>query len=134
MKCLIVEDDFTARKLLQVYLSDYGDCFVAVNGNEAVQAVQGAFEENLPYDLICLDILMPEMDGYETLKAIRQIEKEQGIDEADRVKVIMTTVLSDYDNVTKAFRTGCESYIVKPVTKESLLREIEKLGLLSSGE
>ena len=37
MKFLIVEDDFTARKLLQIYLSDYGDCFVAVNGREAVE-------------------------------------------------------------------------------------------------
>ncbi|MEA3226399.1 MAG: response regulator [Planctomycetota bacterium] len=131
MKCLIVEDEFTARKLLQVYLSDYGDCFVAVNGREAVQAFREALEEGQPYDLICLDIMMPEMDGHEALKLIRQIESERGIAGLDGVKVIMTTALDDSKNVMGAFRGGCEAYVVKPVAKENLIAEIEKLGLLA---
>ena len=132
MKCLIVEDDFAARKLLQIYLSDYGDCFIAVNGNEAVEAVRESFKEGQPYDLICIDIMMPEMDGHEALKAIRQIVNEQGINGLDGVKVIMTTALSDSKQIMRAFRTGCEAYIVKPVRKEKLLEEIEKLGLIKS--
>ena len=130
MKCLIVEDDFTARKLLQVYLSDYGDCFIAVNGNEALDAVRQALDEGQPYDLICLDIMMPEMDGQEALKAIRQLEEERGIYGLDAAKVIMTTALSDSGSVKIAFKTGCESYIVKPIKKERLVREMAKLGLI----
>ena len=129
MKCLIVEDDFTARKLLQTYLSDYRDCFVAVNGNEAVEAVQAALDESQPYDLICLDIMMPEMDGHDALKAIRQIEKSHEIEDLNGVKVIMTTALTDFEHVSGAFRTGCEAYLVKPIRKNELLNEIEKLGL-----
>ncbi len=131
LKILIAEDDFTCRKLLQTFLSEYGDCFVAINGHEAVEAVREALDKGQPYDLICLDIMMPEMDGHEALEAIRQIENEHGIAGLDGVKVIMTTVLGDSKNVIGAFRTGCEAYIVKPVSKEKLLEEMEKLGLFN---
>ncbi len=131
MKCLIVEDEFAARKLLQVYLSDYADCFIAVNGREAVDAFKDALSEGQPYDLICLDIMMPQMDGHDALAAIRQIEKEHGINGLDGAKVIMITALSDSKNIIGAFRKGCEVYIVKPVKKEKLLEEMKKLGLLS---
>jgi two-component system chemotaxis response regulator CheY len=131
LKILIVEDDFTCRKLLQTFLSEYGDCFVAINGHEAVEAVREALDEARPYDLVCLDIMMPEMDGHEALEAIRQTENEHGTAGLDGVKVIMTTALGDSKNVIGAFRTGCEAYIVKPVSKEKLLEEMEKLGLVN---
>jgi two-component system chemotaxis response regulator CheY len=131
MKCLIVEDEFMSRKLLQVYLSDYGHCFVAVNGQEAVEAFREALEENEPYDLIFLDIMMPEMDGHDTLEVIRRIESEHGIAGLDGVKVIMTTALDDSKNVMGAFRNGCEAYLVKPIEKKNLLEELEKLGFVA---
>lgn len=131
MKCLIVEDDFTARKLLQIYLSDYADCFIAVNGREAVEAVRQALDEAQPYDLICLDIMMPEMNGHKALEAIRRLEKEHGIGGLDGVKVIMTTALDNSKNIIGAFRKGCEAYIVKPIRKEKLFEQMEKLGLFT---
>jgi len=131
LKILIVEDDFVCRKLLQMYLSKFGDCFVAVNGAEAVEAVGSAYDENCPYDLICLDIRMPEMDGQEALETIRRIERERGIAGLDCIKVIMTTGLDDSRNIMGAFRTGCEAYIVKPVEQDKLIKEMEKLGLIN---
>jgi two-component system chemotaxis response regulator CheY len=68
MKILVVEDDFTSRILLQRYLSSYGDCHIAINGKEAVGAFKDSLKENQPYDLICMDIIMPEMSGQEALK------------------------------------------------------------------
>ncbi len=132
MKCLIVEDSFVARKLLKMYLSSCADCDIAVDGNEAVEAFSQAMDEKAPYDLICLDIMMPNMDGREALKVIRQIESEHGISGLDCVKVIMTTALGDPKNVIGSFREGCEAYIVKPVKKDKLLEEIENLGLVVS--
>ncbi len=132
MKCLIAEDDFAARKLLRTYLSDYGQCDVAVNGKEAVEAFRNAFEGSEPYDLVCLDIMMPCMDGHQALTAIRHIERERGIGGRDGVKVIMTTALHDSKNVMGAFREGCEAYIVKPIKKQELLEEIYELGLTPS--
>jgi two-component system chemotaxis response regulator CheY len=130
MKVLIVEDDFTARKLLQVYLRKHADCDVAVNGEEAVQAFSDALENNQPYDLICLDISMPEMNGHEAMKQIRQLEEEKNIVLGDGVRIIMTTAFNDKDNIMAAFRTGCESYLVKPVSQKKLFAELEKLGIL----
>jgi len=132
MKCLIVEDDFTARRLLQTYLADYCECHIAVNGRAAVDAVRQALDERCPYDLICLDIMMPEMDGHQALEEIRNIEYRRGIMGLDSVKVIMTTALDDSKDVMGAFRTGCEAYILKPIVKQTLLEEIEKLGLLGA--
>ena len=130
MKCLIVEDDFTARNLLQEYLRDLGSCDVAVNGREAVESFKHALDQDKPYDLMCLDLMMPEMTGMGALKAIRRIEKECGVEGLNGVKVIVTTALSDSAQIKDAFKTGCEAYLVKPIRKESLLGEMEKLGLI----
>jgi two-component system chemotaxis response regulator CheY len=127
MRFLIVDDDFDARRLLQRYLSNDGNCDIAVDGNEAVQAFRLALDEKEPYDLICLDVMMPNMNGHEALKAIRQIESEQGL---EGVKVIMTTALGDCKNIMGTFKLlGCEAYIVKPVEKDKLFEEIVKFGL-----
>ncbi|MHC4586532.1 MAG: response regulator, partial [Planctomycetota bacterium] len=107
LKILVAEDDFACRKLLQSFLSEYGDCFVVINGHKAVEAVKDALDEGQPYDLICLDIMMPEMDGHEALESIRKIENEHGIAGLDGVKVIMTTALSDSASVIGAFKAGC---------------------------
>ncbi len=131
MKSLVVEDDFGSRKLMQRWLSQVSDCDIAVNGIEAVDAFNEALTNGDPYDLICLDIMMPQMDGHQALEAIRQIESEQGIVGLDSVKVIMTTALGDSKHVMGAFREGCEGYIVKPVEKQKLLTEMEKFGLLA---
>ena len=92
------------------------------NGRDALDAAQ----KEQPH-LIILDIMMPGMDGRETLKAIRQIESEYGIRGLDGVKVIMTTALGDSKNVMGAFNEGCEAYIVKPIDKNRLFEEIEKM-------
>jgi two-component system, chemotaxis family, chemotaxis protein CheY len=131
MKFLVVEDDFFSRKLLNIQLSRYGQCDVAVNGKEAVQAVRNAFREGQPYDLICLDIAMPEMDGQEALRAIRELEKEVGHSGLDGVKIIMTTAFEDSKTIMTAFNSGCEAYLVKPINQAKLIAEMEKLGLMT---
>jgi len=131
MKVLIVEDDFTTRKLMQRYISAYGECDIAVDGVEAIAAFRQAMEEKTPYDLICLDIIMPNVNGHEALKTIRHIENSHGIIGLDCVKIIMTTVLGDSKNIIGAFKEGCEAYIVKPIDKKRLIEEIEKLCMVS---
>lgn len=126
MNILIVEDDMISRKLIFKYLLDYGDCDLAVNGLEAVQAFRKALESNNPYDLICMDIIMPELDGYKAFEQIRIIEKEYNIPENKAVKVIMTTALIDGRNLKKSFDLGCIAYAGKPINKEELIETIKK--------
>jgi two-component system chemotaxis response regulator CheY len=97
---------------------------------EAIDAFMMALEEDEPYDLICLDVMMPIMDGYQALKNIRDIEKEHDIPEDKRVKVIMTTALNEEKNVKKAFELGCTVYCAKPIDMDGLKSTLEKLGLI----
>lgn len=130
MRILIVDDDFDSRRLLQKILYPHGYCDVAVDGEEAVEAFRRARSEGEPYDLICLDIIMPNMDGQEALREIRDIEKEEGIAGADAVKVIMVSALDDSKELHDAFFLGeATSYLVKPIRKKTLVDEMRKLGL-----
>ena len=130
MKTLIVEDDFTSRLLLQDLLKSYGPSHIAVNGKEAVEAVRVALEGNDPYDLICLDIMMPEMDGQEALRQIREQEEARGILPSKGAKIVMTTALADLKSVNAAYHSFCDAYLTKPVQKAKLLKELHGLKLI----
>lgn len=130
MKILLAEDDFVTRKFMLNFLSKYGECDVAVDGMEAVDAFTLALEDGEPYDLVCLDIMMPVMDGYQSLAEIRDVEKSKNIPEEKAVKVIMTTALNDERNVKMAFELGCSVYSGKPIDQERFEKALIKLGLV----
>lgn len=131
MKTLIVEDDFTSRLLLQELLRGYGMAHIAVNGREAVEAVQRALGAGEQYDLICLDIMLPGMDGQQALHEIRALEEQYGIFSSDGAKIVMTTALDDIQNKISAFASLCDGYLTKPIYKERLIQELLKLGLIA---
>ena len=127
MNILIVEDDFVSRKFMTKFLSKYGTCQTAEDGEQAVEMYKSAVADDRPYDLICMDIMMPKMDGYETLEVIRTFEREQGFTQQQEVKVIMTSGMDASTNVTKAFELGCVAYTAKPidiVQFDNLLQEL----------
>ena len=128
MKILIAEDDFVSRKILNKILSPLGEIDNAANGNEALTAVRMAIEANEPYDLICLDIMMPEVDGIMALKKIRQLEAQKGVNPEARSKIIMTSALSDKKYVLAAVQATCDGFLVKPIIKDRLFDELRKHG------
>ena len=131
LKILIVEDDFMVRQVIRDILDEYGVVDIAVNGEEAVQAFRVAWRKHAPYDLICMDIMMPTMDGNEALVKIRDVEKTLGITVSEEVKVIMISALDDAKTVVKAYsKGGATSYIVKPIEKERLIMEMRAIGLI----
>lgn len=111
-------------------MSKYGECDVTVDGKEAFEAFSMALEEGEGYDLICLDIMMPVLDGYQALKLIRGLEEELSIPDEKRAKIIMTTGLSERRNVVKAFDLGCTAYAGKPIDKKKFEKLLKKLGLI----
>jgi two-component system chemotaxis response regulator CheY len=127
MKILIIEDDFTSSRVLERMLQKYGISDIANNGNLGIQMFRTAFEAKEPYDLVCLDIMLPEIDGQEVLKEIRQIESDNNIFGSESVKVIMTTALDDNRNIMQAFRSQCEGYLVKPIIQAKLHQEVARL-------
>lgn len=130
MKILIVEDDLTSRMLLLEFLRNFGQAHVAINGEEAAEAVRISLEQEDPYDLICLDIMMPKVDGHEALKRIRNMEESKGILSTKGAKIVMTTALADLKNVTESYKNLCDGYLTKPIDGKSLIKELKKLGLL----
>jgi two-component system, chemotaxis family, chemotaxis protein CheY len=130
MKTLIVEDDFVSRLLLQKILAPYGESHIAVNGKEAIAAFEDALKSGEPYDLICLDIMMPEMDGQTALRAIRSIEENAVAMPGDGVKIIMTTALKDMDNVMAAYKGFVNAYNVKPIDRAKFLEQLRSMALI----
>jgi two-component system chemotaxis response regulator CheY len=130
MHTLIVEDDFTSRLLLQTFLSKYGECHVAVNGKEAIAAFRNAQKDGQPYDLICMDIMMPEMDGQTAVKEIRALEQAGGTLSTNGTKIIMTTALDDVKNVVQSFQSLCDAYLFKPIDTAKLLGHIRDFHLM----
>ena len=131
MKTLIVEDDFTSRLIMQGLLKVFGPAHLAPDGEEGVEAVSAALKDNEPYNLICLDILMPGMNGQQTLKAIRGMEEGRGISPRDGAKIIMITALDNVENKVRAFAGHCDGYLSKPIDKQELLDELRRLELIS---
>ncbi|HEY2419951.1 MAG TPA: response regulator [Neobacillus sp.] len=131
MNILIAEDDLVSRKFLSKFLSQYGECDLVVDGIEALDAYLMSMKEKNPYTLICLDIMMPKVDGVKVLKAIRDYEKQNGILEAVRVKVIMITALVDTKIVHEAFDIGCQAYAAKPLDVNKLKEVLNKLELIN---
>jgi two-component system chemotaxis response regulator CheY len=131
MKTLIVEDDFTSRLLLQAFLSAFGECDVAANGNEAIDLFRMAQRSGAPYDLICMDILMPEMDGHTAVKTIRALG-ERRLVPPHHTRIIMTTSLSDRENVARSINELCDAYLIKPVDTGKLLNQLKSFGLLQA--
>lgn len=130
MRTLIVEDDFTSRILLQSLLSKYGECHIAVNGKEALAAFRAAQENGQKYDLICMDIMMPEMDGQVAVKEIRDLEAAGGTLSTRGVKIIMTTALDDVKNVVQSFKSLCDAYLFKPIDTGKLLAHLRDFHLV----
>ena len=131
MKTLIVEDDFTSRLYLQELLKSYGPSHIAVNGKEAVEAARVALEAGAPYNLICLDIMMPQMDGQQALKEIRaQEEAHRLLSTSGGTKIVMTTALNDMKNACNAFHSLCDAYLVKPIDGPKLLETLRQLALI----
>jgi two-component system chemotaxis response regulator CheY len=130
MKTLIVEDDFTSRFLLQAILKDYGPSYIAVNGREAVGAVSAALDAKEPFDLICMDIMMPEMDGQTALKEIRALESARGILSSNGAKIVMTTALHDMKNIGAAFNGLADGYLTKPIDRARLQKTLKEYHLI----
>jgi two-component system chemotaxis response regulator CheY len=130
IKILVVEDEPNLKTIMFHMLRDVGDCTWMANGSTAVEEFESAINSNDPYDLVTLDIIMPEMDGREALQKIREIEEANGVKDDFQVKIIMTSVLQDEATIFGSYYEGCEHYLVKPILKTDLMQKIKDLGLI----
>lgn len=131
MRILIAEDDYVSRKFLYKFMSQFGECDITVDGMEAIEVFLMAVEDKHYYDLVCLDIMMPEVDGIKALKTIRKLEEEREVPEKHKTKIIMTTALNDPKGIFETFDLGSEAYAVKPIDTDKLIDVLKRLKLLT---
>lgn len=130
MKILIAEDELISRKFIYKFMSKYGECDLTIDGGEAIEAFMIALDEGTPYDLVCLDIMMPDVDGLKALKIIREIETERQVPADKKARIIMTTALNDVANIQTAFSGGSEGYAVKPLNTKKIVEVMKRLKLI----
>ena len=133
MKMLIIEDDPISQKLLSSFLKEYAVCDIANDGAQGISVFESSLKTNKRYDLVCLDIMMPQMDGIQVLQKIRSAENKNGVYGLDGTKIIMTTALRHLENVRNSLKAHCEAYIIKPILKKDFILKLQELGLLKGG-
>lgn len=113
MKILIVEDDINIRAIIQMYMSKQGyETVLAVNGEEALELY---YEKNP--DCIILDLMLPEMDGWEVCKLIRLDDPV--------IPIIMLTGKGESYDIVKGLELGADDYIVKPFDPNELTARVK---------
>lgn len=114
-KIMVVEDDNNMSKLIQTILKNHNfDVYVAYDGLEAMDVLDDSH-----IDLIVLDVMMPNMDGYEFTQNLREAEFE--------IPILMLSAKQLPEDRNKGFRLGIDDYMVKPFNEEELLLRIKAL-------
>lgn len=123
-KILVVDDNLANRQLLIEILRDRAICDTATNGREAAERYNASLQNKEPYNIILLDIAMPEVDGLQFLNLVRENEKKAGISLGEGIPIIMVTAFQK--PFLEAFNQGCDDYILKPVDADKLIAKIEQ--------
>ena len=130
MRILIVDDEMVSRVKLETVMESIGDCESVGGGNDAVERYRQAFVEEKRFDLVMLDIDMPDMQGEEVLRKIREVENYG----PHRAAVVMVTAQSDQEHVLACLKSGCDEYVVKPFDDKTIKDKLAHLGLLSADD
>lgn len=127
MRILVVDDEVVSRSKLQKIMSNFGHCTAVESGMAALKAFKDAWANWIPFDLMTLDVVMPGIDGMETLLAIRKMESEKDVAAKNRVKVLMISSQSERDTVITCIQAGCNDYIIKPFDLQLVRQKILEL-------
>lgn len=129
LRCLVVDDDEIGREFLILNLEGIASCDWAVNGREALEKYSASLDTK-PYDVIFLDIVMPEMDGNEAAKTIRRMELERGITSDKGVTIIVLSSLNTPQDIIRSYMSAqSAAHLVKPLNAEKLKKTLRQLGL-----
>ncbi len=129
-KILIVDDSAAIREELTAILAPFAECHTAVNGQEAVDLVKATQGQGKNFNLVLMDVIMPEKDGLTAVKEIREYEKEKGLSGENSLTIIIATTIKDPSRILIAqYECGADAYIAKPFTEKTVLQTLSNNGL-----
>jgi two-component system, chemotaxis family, chemotaxis protein CheY len=129
MRILVVDDDYVSRVKLSRLLLTYGHCDNAPNGEIAMRLFECAHRESAPYNLVTMDVEMPEMSGQEVVMRMRAMEKSWGTARNLAAKVLMVTAKESVKDVVSAYDEGCDGYLAKPIRPDRLIKALIEIGV-----
>lgn len=116
---------------LEEVLSRYGSCDIAQNDREALDFFLTALAQGRRYDLVCLDLKLPDSGGGGLLKWIRELERGSG-NESPEVPVVVTTeYLSPRELIGAYYYGGCTDLLMKPIEKKALRELLVSYGMMA---
>ncbi|MCG5054526.1 MAG: response regulator [Myxococcales bacterium] len=124
MRAMVIDDSRAMRKMLRDFLEKLGILVVAEagNGKEALTV----FQDSLPLDLALVDWNMPEMNGYEFLKQVRENPAHR------RVRMMMVTTEGEAANILAALDAGADEYLIKPFCREAFREKLALMGIVDA--
>lgn len=129
MRVLIVDDNKINRRFLESLLNKHADCYMDVNGKDAINTFEKSLEDKKYFDVILMDVMMPEVDGLQALNIIRDIERKMNIPKEDAVKVVVISALNNIIEVEMMLDEEKELFIHKPIQIEELIFVFKKLNI-----
>ena len=129
MKILVVDDEVVSRTKMKLIMNHFGLCIAVDNGLTAINSFKNALGYKKPFDIVTLDISMPDMDGMEVLARLRQMEVGAGVKRENQSIILMVTGDSDHSTVVESIELGCDDYISKPFKKSIIVEKLERLGV-----
>ena len=134
MNILILDDEIISRTKLTLIMQHFGECDAVDNGKDAIALFHAAHYKEDPYELIMLDINLPEMNGIEVLSEIREAEGSLKVGEKRAAKILMVTSSRDKERIIASVQSGCNDYIVKPFDIEIIRKKLAKYDIHDPGE
>ncbi len=126
MKVLVIDKDTDTGKLFEELPIDISELQALRSGDAAIRGVKTALKRRDPFELIAIDIDLPDMDGRKVTLEIRKIEQEWSIPAEKRAFIIMVTAQADEKSVKTSFAAGCNAFIVKPSNVDTIVKTLTK--------
>jgi CheY-like chemotaxis protein len=128
MRSLVIDDEFVALTKLSLLLEPLGQCDAATSGHQGLELFKQALLDACPYNLVTIDINMPDFNGIALLGRLRREEQQRG---AGRAKMLIATAASTTSNVLAAMTGECDGFLAKPIRRAVLFAKLGQIGLLS---
>lgn len=136
MRILIVDDDYVSGVKLKAILAAYGDCDLAPSGQIALELIEAATESSKYYDLIMLDLHLPDISGQDVLYKTRSLENKllKNLKISENSKVVVVTGSSDKSEMLRILSIGADKYLQKPFNYNSIKTVLDELEIVASNE